>query len=54
MIEITQERYEELILAEQVAKQLKELIAVKYDTYGHIDREDIALLCTLFCKGDSE
>lgn len=50
MVEITLERYDELIRAEQVANQLKLLIDTKYHKYGTIEREEIRILHQMCCE----
>ena len=52
-MEISIERYTQLIRAEHDANQIKTLLKQKLDTYGVIDREDLRLLVQLYC-GEGE
>ena len=54
MVEISIERFEQLIRAEQVANQLTELIDTQYHGYRNLDRADIVMLHQLYCAGDEE
>lgn len=47
-ISITEERYEQLIRAEQDAKLLKAILADAYEDYHEIDRTVLTTLYTMF------
>lgn len=47
-IAITQDRYEQLIRAEQDANHLKAFFAQKYENYGTVCRAELELLYTMF------
>lgn len=55
-VEISIERFQQLIRAEQDANQLKTLIADAYNSYATLDRVSLALLNKLYFgnKEDSE
>lgn len=48
-VTISMERFQQLIRAEQDANHLKALITDKFENYGTIDREDMKMLCILYC-----
>ena len=54
MVEISIERYAQLVRAEQVAEQLVELIKEKHQHYSNIERAEINMLHQLFCAGEEE
>lgn len=47
-INISEERYAQLIRAEQDANRLKAMIAYAYEEYRPIDRGDLTVLYTMF------
>lgn len=47
-ISITEERYDQLIRAEQDANHLKAFFAKKYEDYGTVCRAELELLYTMF------
>lgn len=53
-VTISVERFQQLIRAEQDANQLKALIAEKTEHYQTIDRDDLKLLYTIYCKKEEE
>lgn len=52
-ITISLERFQQLVRAEQDANFLKNLLAVKYNNFGIVDRDEVKLLCKIYF-GDSE
>lgn len=48
-VTISLDRFQQLLRAEQDANHLKALIADKFESYGSLDREDLKLLCILYC-----
>ena len=48
-VSIPLERLQQLIRAEHDANHLKALISEKYDNYESINREELKVLCALYC-----
>lgn len=53
-IQITRARYAELLIAEQEANCLKNLIHERAQSYGVINREELKLLDQLYNKNEKE